>query len=62
MKVKKYIAIIAESYIEEQFVMARFSDVYWRHKEGGEGIVFYVPEERMVDIEIALEDWRKRTK
>jgi hypothetical protein len=60
MKTKKYTAIIAESYYEEQFLMARFQDVYWRHTEGGGGIIFYVPEDRTVDIKIALEDWRKR--
>lgn len=60
MKTKKYTAIIAESYLEQQFLMARFQDVYWRHIEGGRKLLFYVPESKSVDLEIALEDWRKR--
>jgi hypothetical protein len=51
MKYKKMIAVQAESYVEEQALLSRFPNAYWRPSDEGSGFaIFYVPEGHVMTL------------
>ena len=60
MKYKKMVEIIAESYEEEQFLLTRFPDAWWGHRDNLTS--FYVPESRLVDVKNIVNEYKEMKK
>ena len=57
MQFKKMIAINAENYQEEQFLLSKFPDAVWINLDGG--TVFYVPEGMINEVLEVLREWKE---
>jgi hypothetical protein len=59
MQFKKMIAIQAENYQEEQFLLTKFPDAIWIALDWGTN--FYVSETRINEVLEVLNEWKRKS-